>query len=189
MNPERCKITFKMHLNTIFIAFWKKSEFWNPATARKVPPKFVSTLSKSGFMIHSIEAACLSLESTAVLKQRSLICWTFLCISGWLGDIGILSNFLLNTFTFMQRIKQNFKKSCSNHFHFTSIQTVHTKCIFFSMCVCVCMCVRVYICIGMLVSVCTRNAVKGRSRGVEENSFHSPWQISDHAWWTQRRLF
>ena len=38
LNPEKCKITFKMCLNTTFITFWKKSESWNLAIARKCPP-------------------------------------------------------------------------------------------------------------------------------------------------------
>lgn len=36
-NPERGKNTFKMHLNAIFMAFWQKSEPWNPAIDEKVP--------------------------------------------------------------------------------------------------------------------------------------------------------
>ena len=41
LNPERWKITLKMHLNTICIAFWKISESWNLAVARKAPPMFL----------------------------------------------------------------------------------------------------------------------------------------------------
>ena len=38
MYPAWCKVTLKMHLNTIFIAFWKKYESWNLAIVRKVLP-------------------------------------------------------------------------------------------------------------------------------------------------------
>ena len=34
---ENSEITLKMHLHAIFTAFWKISEFWNPAVAWKVP--------------------------------------------------------------------------------------------------------------------------------------------------------
>ena len=38
LTPERCKITIKLHINTIFTASCGKSESWDPSIAKKVPP-------------------------------------------------------------------------------------------------------------------------------------------------------
>ena len=87
VKKKKKKMTLKMHLNTIFIAFWKKSETWNLAIAGKVPPT-----------CKSIRTVSLGANYTTGRASLHLAVWLMLG-AGWRIYICYLDQTWIRSFT------------------------------------------------------------------------------------------